>query len=399
MKFKETDITFFLSKSALYIFFISDACNKLLLYLKYDFSRVSVFFRLIYEIAFFILILIFMNRLRETFVKMFLMLFLLFLIGQILFSLKVDYTYNYIENLLHFNKYFFVFIIYFSLYHLQSHRENLNKIISVLESLFLVNAAAAILGFIFQIDLFRTYIDQPYRYGYSGLIPAQNEATLFFFIGISYFYYLNFMIGNKTYKFWFFLLATVLLGTKGIYLFLGLLLLFHFLSHSSLKAKVFVILLGVALFFGITWYVQTESAQDLLSYFVIKTKENGLINMLLSGRNASIDNTIPTILDKWNFVNYFIGGQDINHFAIEMDFFDLFLFFGLVGGVSILILYFFTLFKLRMKKPFNFFFVFSYFLLAFFAGHFFYSATNALYLCLVSMYFYASQSKIELTNE
>ena len=352
MKIREVDAAFFLCKTALLVFFISDACTKFLLYLKYDFSRVSLVFRFVYEVLFFILIFVFFNQTRQTFLKFFFALLTLFFFGQILYSLQVHYSYNYVENLVFFNKYFFVFIIYFAVYPLQDYPEKLSKMMRVFEGVFLFNAGAAIFGFVFQIDLFRTYIDQPYRYGYSGFIFAQNEATLFYFIGISYFYYQYFIAGSRTFKFWFFLLAAILLGTKGIYLFLGLFLVFHFLSYSSLKSKVFVIIAVICLFYSISWFLVTDSAQKILSYFISKTQESGLLNMLLSGRNLLIENKIPDILSKWNGINYLIGGQDITFDAIEMDFFDLFLSFGFFGSVSILLLYFFTLFRIvqGMKK-------------------------------------------------
>ncbi|MFM9839139.1 MAG: hypothetical protein ACKVOQ_12790 [Cyclobacteriaceae bacterium] len=399
MKIRDVDAAFLLCKTALLVFYVSDACTKLLYYLKYDFSRVSLVFRFAYEVLFFVLILVFLNQIRQTFLKVFFALLALFFVGQILYSLQIDYSYNYIENVLIFNKYFFVFIIYFALYPLQNHAEKLGGLIKVFENILFFNASAAILGFIFQIDLFRTYIDQPYRYGYSGFIFAQNEATLFFYIGISYFYYQHFIVGSKTYKFWFFLLAAILLGTKGIYLCLGLFLVFHFLSYSSLKSKIIVIIGVIFLFYVSSWYLQTDSSQKILNYFILQTQESGLLNMLLSGRNLLFETRIPDILSKWSAINYFIGGQDVSFDTIEMDFFDLFLFFGLVGGITILLLYFFTLFKLNLRKPFNLFFVFSYFLLAFFAGHFFYSAVNALYLCLICLYFYTSQERIKSESE
>ncbi len=115
LKLKEADAIYFLCKSALYLFFISDACNKILLFLHFDFYRVSIFIRSTYEILFFILLIVFINEIRLLFLKIFFILFCLFITSQLLFASHF-YDYKYSENIFNFNKWFFIFIIYFSIY-------------------------------------------------------------------------------------------------------------------------------------------------------------------------------------------------------------------------------------------------------------------------------------------
>lgn len=391
LKLKEIDIVYWLCMSALCIFFISDACNKLLFYLHYDFYRVSIFFRSIYEILFFLVIILFLNRVRLMFLKIFFFFFTLFIFGQILFSSNLFYKYNFIENIFIFNKYYFVFIIYFSIYKLQNHADKFQRIIKLLENIFLLNSAAVIIGFLFQINFLRSYLEQSYRYGYSGFIPAQNEATYFFFVAISYFYYKHFILNLRSQRFLLVVLSSFLLGTKGIYLFLCMLLIFHFLNHSSVKSKRITFIGALFLFLGSLWYLETDYAKVLLGYFISKGDSVGWFNMVMSGRNTLITTKGAEVIDNWSIINYFIGGQDQTTFLIEMDFFDLFFFLGIIGGFMYLAFYFFTLFKFRISKPFNFFFVFSFFLLAFLGGHFFSSAINALYICLISLFLYSTQ--------
>jgi hypothetical protein len=319
--------------------------------------------------------------------------FLLFIIGQTVFSSNVDFKYNFAENMLIFNKYFFVFIIYFGIYKLQEYPAVLKRVVSIMENLFMLNAYLAIIGFVLDLDIFRTYINQPYRYGYSGILWVQNEASILYFLSISHFYYKRFILGQPSRKIYVVLLASVLLGTKAIYLFLTMLLVFHFLSHAKLKTKIVSIILVFAIYWFISWFLQTEQAKVVLAYFVSKMNTEGVWYMLFSGRTLYLDERAGYILEHWTFLNYLIGGQDQSRWMIEMDFFDLFFFMGTVGFCVYFLLIFTTIFKFSLRKHFNFFFVFSYMLLAFMGGHFFSSVINALYVCIISLYFYASQSQ------
>lgn len=365
----------------------------MLLYHNFDFTRISILFRALYGVLFVFVILIFLNKTRSSFIAVFIPLLFLFITGQLLFAAHFQYGYNYVENILIFTKYYFVFIIYFALYKLPSEPLKFAKAIRVLESIFLFNSLAVILGFILKVELLRTYLDQPYRYGFSGFIPAQNEATLFFFLSVSYFYYKHFVLGIKSSKFWIVAFSAILLGTKGIYIFLGLLVLYHLLSHSGLKAKLASLLFVIMLVFGAFWFLQTEVSEKVLQYFIFQQEESGYLSMILSNRNVTLNTTGPQILSKWNFLNYLGGGQDQTKFLIELDFVDLFFFMGIAGSIIYLGLYFITLFKFKLSKTFNLLFVIAFFGLAAFGGHFFSSALNALYICLVSMYIYTTQKE------
>ena len=393
---KETNLVYVLSKSALLFFFLADGCNKFLYLLHSDFYRVSILFRSIYEVLFLGLILLFINEVRLLFLKIFLLLFALFLTGQIFLSFNVYYEYNLKENISLFNKYFFVFVIFFAIYKLQNFPDKFKNVVKLMENIFLFNSIITILGFIFHITLLRTYTDSDkiYRYGYSGFIPAQNEATLFFFISLCYFYYQRFFCNIKSIKFFLVLLSCFLLGTKGIYLFLAFLLIFHFFYFSSLKSKFITLLIIITVLIGGYFYLQTEHSRILLEYFISRKDKNGWLTMILSGRNSFISTKGSDVFSNWNIFNYFIGGQDQTKLYMEMDFIDLFFFMGIIGSVIYFALYFTTLFRFNVLKPFNFFFLFSFLTLAFFGGHFFASAVNSLYLCLVLMYFHASQNNV-----
>ncbi len=392
----EITLVFYIALSALILFFLSDVATKFLFYSDFSFYRVSLIVRIVYEVIFFAIIFIFLNRSRSQFLILFSIAVVVFMVGQLLFSLKVGYKYDYLENLSNFNKYFFSIIIYFSIYKLRYNQLLLERILKVFEWLVLINALAAIFGFIFSINWLRTY-PQLYRNGYSGFFFAQNEATLFYFLAVSYFYYKHFIQKAKSSSFYLIIISSLLLGTKSIYLFLALLLFFHFLSNSKLTSKVLVALFGIAIYHIGGWFFGTESGQHLLAYFTSKAADVGWLSMLLSSRNETVITKGSELLSNWSFLNYIVGGQDQNQYLIEMDLIDLFFFFGLGGASIIIILYRATLFRFRLSNYFNLFFVSNFLLIAFFAGHLLSSAVCGLYLCLVCMFFYSDQVSLKET--
>jgi hypothetical protein len=398
-RLRESTIIYVLTVSALWIFFFADFCNKLLIHLHFDFVRISIFPRALYEFLFFAVILTFINKTRSAFLIILAVMFVFFLIGQTIFSLHIDYPYNFTENLFIFNKYFFLFVVYFGIYKLQDNPELFARVIRIMEKLFLLNAYLALVGVVFGIDIFRTYIHQSYRFGYSGVFWVQNESTIFYYCAILYFYYKRFILKIKSKGIFVVLLASVFLGTKGIYLFMALLLLFHFAYHSSLKTKIYSFIIMISVYWLTVWFMKSEQAKVLLAYFVSKMNKEGVWYMLFSGRTRYLGEINDKILSFWTPLNYIFGGQDQSRFMVEMDLFDLFLFFGISGFIVYFILIFSSIFRLRLTRPFNLFFFFSYMLLAFFGGHFFSSVITALYLCLISMYFYSTQNQPPLPQK
>ncbi|HZY83000.1 MAG TPA: hypothetical protein VFE50_25955, partial [Cyclobacteriaceae bacterium] len=297
VKITETAIVHALTVTALYIFFAADLANKVLIYLGMDFSRASVLFRSVYELMFFGVLLLFPNKQRTLFMVLLATTFVCFLIGQIVFAINVEFPVRYVENILFFNKYYFLFIIYFGIYKLQEHPTLFAKTLRVMERLFLVNAWLTLIGVVFRIDVFRTYILQSYRFGYSGILWVQNEATVMCVLGISYFYYKHFILKQKAGRpLLIVIAASLFLGTKGIYLFLVMLMLYHFMANSSLKAKVLVFFLVGVIYYFVSWFLTTELAKEVLAYFVAKADLNGIWYVLFSGRTMYLTQISTNVL-------------------------------------------------------------------------------------------------------
>src|SRR5690606_23403053 len=103
-----------------------------------------------------------------------------FLISNLYLRYVIEVDVYLIEQLVYFNRYFFIFILYFALYKVLNSRQHLSAIAKVFRKLFVFNGLLAIAGLLLGITLFESIPDGVPRFGYSGLILAQNEASIFY---------------------------------------------------------------------------------------------------------------------------------------------------------------------------------------------------------------------------
>ncbi|GAB4514606.1 MAG: hypothetical protein Tsb004_22850 [Allomuricauda sp.] len=289
-------------------------------------------------------------------------------------------------NIKIYNKYVFFFIIYPVIDYVYKYRNNLfKKLVKLFFFIFLLNVGISILGMLLDSELVRSY---PFRdrFGYSGLIPKRNEATLFYMLGVSVAYARLVIEGRKEKVLFFYsLFGALILGTKGIYIFLIFLFFFHIRANKKFLKNLLIV--G---FFGIVLGIIVLPQTEMYSYYYSQAQRIGFFTMLLSGRDVIFYNEINNIVQNWNVFNVFVGGQNQNNKAFEMDFLDLFFFFGMIGSFLYIFLMRKHFFPGKQKTPFQNFFMFSYFFLAFFGGHFFASAVNGLYFTIVTIYIYKS---------
>ena len=168
--------------------------------------------------------------------------------------------------------------------------------------------------------------------------------------------------------------------------------MFHLFYYANNITRILTILLVAVGFVKLVEYATSDKGRTALLFFYDAIEKHGWLSMLLSGRDDYVNTKVVAVINSWNIINYLFGGQDQNRFCIEMDFFDLFLFFGIIGSIFYLLLMFNTIFQVKKVYPFFLFFISCFFLLAFLGGHFFSSAVNSIYLCLVGMFFYVSHS-------
>ncbi|MBE0515393.1 hypothetical protein, partial [Sulfurimonas sp.] len=253
--------------------------------------------------------------------------------------------------------------------------------------LFFMNIVFIFSGLAFDLNFFESFYDMDYRFGYNGVFLAGNESSfvLISMLGFLYFraYYEN---GSKLFLL-IALLASLLSGMKAVYLFVILLLFFHLVQKMRKIHLVWLIPIGIYATTQVIGYIQSEEFQTLIAFFMRTLETKGLMHMMLSGRNEILMNESVQVLESWTFLNFLFGGRNVLVFIMEMDFFDLLLFFGGLGSL----IYTYLFYKMFIQKliwhKFFTFFTFSVLVLAFFGGHFLTSPTSAVYFSLVIIYF------------
>lgn len=292
-----------------------------------------------------------------------------------------------------FNKFIYAFILYpVVAYVLKKNPSLINSLVKIFYMLFIANIVVVVVGLVLDMEIIKSYPLRE-RFGFSGLIPKRNEATLFYMLGLLVGYFR--LVVQKKKELSLFLIGvmgSLMLGTKGMYFFLLLLGLFHIRYNKKLLKALAVVLL--ALFILIVLVLPNT---EMYSYYYSQAKRLGFITMLLSGRDLIFFNEINNMTKDWTILNVFFGGQNQSEKIFEMDFLDLFFFLGIIGGLVYLFLYVKFFFATKERIAFQSFFVFSYFLLAFLGGHFFSSAVNALYFVIVTVYVFNYRS-IEKSN-
>ncbi|HLS29336.1 MAG TPA: hypothetical protein VK021_00625 [Flavobacteriaceae bacterium] len=281
------------------------------------------------------------------------------------------------ENLIYLSKFLFP-ILLFSFFNEVRLRSS-KSLFNVYEFLVLFNSLLIILGFIFDIIYFKTYSGK--RFGYSGLMITSATATYFYCIAIFYFF-----IRYKTIQNWKFLgcvLAAILVGTKSIYLFLALFGAFYIIRYVRSKKLKFIflflvsvlaVLLGIYLLYYNPVFSEIRSSQ-------------GIISAILSYRDQLfIERTLPFIEQNWSFTNYLFGGASDFETRPQLEFFDLFYFWGIIGSVIYLLLYYHSFKPLKLPKQEEWFFFISLIIIMFLAGNFFYNASIPIYLLIFKQY-------------
>ncbi|MGY6561001.1 MAG: hypothetical protein ACXITV_02730 [Luteibaculaceae bacterium] len=391
---KEQAVIALITAGFLFAFFWADGLQKFLIRYDYPFSKVTIFLRGASLVFYLGICIFFLNRERLNVLSTCLILICTWFVGKLSMVLFTD-----LEWIVGFDtqiliKYLYIFPVYIALYKLINHEEYLMFVIKFLRLIFILNAILAISGLVLDIELFRSY--SKYRFGFNGFIPAQNEATMFFMLGLLLEYYRVVYLNKKgTYVLYLLIIANALTGTKGSWLFLLMLAGFHVFRS---KYKLLYLTLTVLIISSVVIYF--VSTPDLIGHYVYNYQKHGLWTTLFSGRDLFIEGKLIPLLKEWTPINYLFGGQEQTFFYIEMDFIDLFLYFGIFGFFIYLYLIRITYFSFALNKAFFLFVVVSIFLIASLAGHFFSSALNSLYLALVCLYFkFYDMQQVETRNQ
>ena len=322
--------------------------------------------------------------------KKFLMLSVLlvvFIIGQ----LAINPTFNF-SAIGSFSKYLF-FLLIPALVLDKNNSAQADKSFAIFEGIVFINSVVVILSYVFGWDVFRSYED---RFGYVGLLIASATGTYFYCVALAY-YLLKYNIkAFRKFEFYLIAVSIILLGTKSALLYLILSLgAIAFSQLKDLKKKIITILIFFIIgAFSLYFFLQSSISKKI-------TEEYGLITSILSYRDIHFTNqTLPYIEENWNVINYLFGGLTIMSKRPQMEYFDLLLFFGILGSSYYLYLVY-KFYKLKNLSfgSLPFFLILFLFAAAFISGNFFYNGSTSIYfVVLILVALEVSKKKDAISN-
>lgn len=300
-------------------------------------------------------------------------LFLVFIVGNFRWDLNVtsiSYLYQSASkmNFLSFVKFLypFFFIGVFSL--IKNKQETISRYFGVLEIALVINVFFVFLGFIFSIDFFQSYMHSN-RFGYSGLIePGFLEYLLMIVISRRLF------LDKIDFKLFILSLGSLLIGTKAVILFF--IILFFYYLYEKNKIKLLFIYSGLLFFLLLFLKPIIDFFAILFPYWQPLLNKHGYLTLITSTRDWNVQNTIEFAKRNGTLRNLFVGGGELSAYGVEMDFIDLFLFFGIIGVV----IYVMFLSRIINKK-----YHLILFIVGFFTGDFLIS-TITISTCFIWMY-------------
>lgn len=365
------------------IFLIEAVFKWFRYYVVVDF-RISAYVKILME--FFFLVYILKNKPRKL---IFLVgLTAIFLIGQLI----INPIAGILDNIEILTKYYFILLLLIYTNLLSRNKPYNNQLLYVFEWIIIINSICILIAPFIELRLFKTYSGQ--RFGYSGFLIKSGAATYIYCVALYYYVHQVFVVGveRKIFPLVLVFIASLLLGTKAIVLYIALLVLYIYFKRTLYKnwyINGFLVLFFLSVIaFGKTIFSRLLQFSPSLERIY---KEESFWTMVTSYRNVLFtEEFLPILAQKWNFVNYLFGGSVDMHFRSQFEFFDAFYFFGIVGTILYLFVFFkeFVSFKLNSNTTF---FIFSILCIAAISGNFFYNAVVAIYMVIIKCYFENSE--------
>lgn len=360
---------------------IGDCATGLLHNLQFEFYRVGLVLKIV--VILFALIYYSMFIRRKSFLSLYLAMAVLFVIWAIASSLSFfnNSNFEYVSSLVVLNRYFF-FLILAALFIQASSRDDFDESCKkILDTFFFWNGLLILIGFTFNISLLSSFdptdsytID---RFGYKGLIFGNNEIAGIYIIGLAYLFKENLKFKAKK-RFLLILtcVASILTGAKAAVIGLVLIGFYYLIKYNAKLFFIIIIplLVGLGSMVVVYWNVVKEK---YLFFLIDKFNSMDFITFMLTARNEYLIRNFKFVLSDWNPLNYLVGDAFL---YTEMDFFDLYFFFGL--GAIIYMYIYAKIFFIRDKSMDNFYVFIVLMALAFTGGHIIQSAVVPLFLLL-----------------
>ena len=383
---------------ALVLSVFSDAIAVWLKYHEFSFWRASLLIRgLTFVIAFGYLIYY-----RKTFQNYKPYIFLIPLALLSFTSLWFGYYYralfgifDYINSSVTMIRLMYFFVFYFFVRAVVKSEKEINGLAKTIDCVFIVYLFFIVLGALADIQWLAnsTHTGRP---GYKGIIIAQNEATGFIIVCVAW-YFLRYRLRQLS-VYWLItaVIAGFLVGNKGIYLGLPILLFLLLVYGDGFKQRakslVTVIMTGITVLTAI--YLLSDAFKEIIHYFakpIIRNLDSpaNLIHFVLNGRDIKAAHQIGLVIEQAQWTPL-LGGFPIRGSFAGVDIIDI----SMLFGVPFLLLYLGFYAKLfhpgsdashivrsHLATVFG-----IWMLLAFTAGHLLFSAYNAPFMAIYVAY-------------
>ena len=386
----------------LILMFLADGANSILLNLGHDFYRISIFIRLPAEI-FFLFLVSLPGRNNRIWWFVF-WIFGVFVIGS-LAAMGAYLNYQWLGNFSIINKMLMLFIAWEAFRQFFRTEAERRRLFRTYEWLVLIQAAVIILSFLFNWKIFAAYIDpssgEIVKFGFQGLIPAQNEISGFFVIAFFFFLWQAAYFRRGWLQLIIIMTAGLFTGTK-VCLALPVILAGYLAARwcaSLIKGRIsisFLILAGIAALLAVLAWIERdviwERLAPTIAYYTYKTVGQlnnwNLIDVVSTGRTFKVKLFLDTYLPRFNVVNYLFGGHDLASFSVETDLFDVLARFGIIGGGVFFIFYISLLLKHANRLGWvQVTFIGLWLGVSMTAGHLIFSAINGCYLAILILLF------------
>lgn len=297
------------------------------------------------------------------------------------------------EMIVTFAKYLFPIALFIFFHRLSSKGQQWRLLFKTFQAILIVNSLLIIVGFIFDLKWFYAY--KWGRFGFNGLLNVSSTSTYVYIIGQMCYllwYKVDFFKKWPTYLL---IVASILMGTKGVILGLLFTFLAYFLFYSNLSMKKKKLILFVVIGFAILLFYIFFFRVGIFNEI---REEEGLITSILSMRDELLlEEMLPFIKNEWNWINYLFGSYNDNLSRSQMGFIDIFYFWGLLGGLLYVYLYYKT-FAIFKATPQNLYIVFALIIIIFLAGNFFENGSVAIYMLVFQKSLLLNQNSLQVKN-
>ena len=259
------------------------------------------------------------------------LLFVFFSIGQLTLASSFPRS-----ILIAFSKLMFpiVLLLFFSTSKLTNTQKKL--FFNIFEYIILFNSLVILIGFLFDIKIFNTYSHFGVRFGYNGLIVTSATSSYVYSITLVYLLSKYKKAVFKKIPNLIIIFSMFFIGTKVSYLLLfSFFAIFIWIYTKINKRKLVCFFLIFGILFIYLFFFKVGIFNQI-------RQTDGLMSSLMSYRDVLfLKRTIPYIKEHWNIVNYLFGGVSDITTKSQIEFIDIFYFFGFLGGG----LYYYLFFK------------------------------------------------------